>query len=209
MSDASDVTRSMEATGAVAASYAERRRRARPSGWWGVSLLICTEAALFGTVIASYFYLQAQVPAWPPPGVDKPIVTWPLVLTGVLLATSVPLFLAARAAKRGRTRATWLLLALALLVQCGYIAGQALLFVDDYHKSHPTENAYTSIYFTLVGAHGAHVAVGMALIGFLLVRLAWGLTNYRVIAVRVVTLYWLFVNVIAIPVVLTQVSPSL
>jgi len=209
MSDASDVTRSMEATGAVAASYAARRRRARPSGWWGVSLLICTEAALFGTMIASYFYLQAQVPEWPPPGVDKPIVTWPLVLTGVLLATSVPLFLAARAAKRGRTRATWLMLALALLVQCAYIGGQALLFVDDYNKSHPTENAYTSIYFTLVGLHAAHVIVGMALIAFLLFRLLSGLTNYRLVGVRVVALYWYFVNLIAVPVVLTQVSPSL
>ncbi len=209
MSDASDVTRSMEATGAVAASYAARRRRARPSGWWGVSLLICTEAALFGTMIASYFYLQAQVPVWPPPGVDKPIVTWPLVLTGVLLATSVPLFLAARAAKRGHTRATWLLLALALLVQCAYIGGQALLFVDDYHKSHPTENSYTSIYFTLVGLHAAHVVVGMALIAFLLARLLSGLTNYRVVGVRAVALYWYFVNLIAVPVVLTQVSPSL
>jgi heme/copper-type cytochrome/quinol oxidase subunit 3 len=205
----SDVTRSMEATGAVAASYAERRRLARPSGWWGVLLLIATETAFFGTLIASYFYLQVQVTEWPPPSVDPPTVTAPLLLTAVLVATSLPLVLAVRASRAGSVRATWLWLVLALLVQCGYIAGQAVLFVEDFNKFHPTENAYTSIYFTLVGAHGAHVVVGMLLVGFLLVRLAWGLTNYRVIAVRVVTLYWLFVNLIAIPVVLTQVSPSL
>ena len=209
MSDASDVTRSMEATGAVAASYAARRRRARPSGWWGVSLLICTEAALFGTVIASYYYLRVQVPEWPPAGTDPPTVSLPLILTGVLVATSFPIFLAARAGKHGRTRATWLLLALALVVQFGYIAGQSLLFIDDYHKAHPSENAYTSIYFTLVGLHGAHVVVGMLLIAFLLARLMFGLTNYRLVGVRVVALYWYFVNLIAIPVVLTQVSPSL
>jgi heme/copper-type cytochrome/quinol oxidase subunit 3 len=204
-----DVTRSMEATSAVAASYAERRRLARPSGWWGVLLLIATETAFFGTLIASYFYLQVQVREWPPPGVDPPTVTAPLILTVALVATSLPLVLAIRASRAGSTRATWLWLALALLVQCGYLVGQSVLFVEDFNKFHPTENAYTSIYFTLVGAHAAHVVVGMLLVGFLLVRLAWGLTNYRVIAVRVVAVYWLFVNVIAIPVVLTQVSPSL
>jgi hypothetical protein len=36
-----------------------------------------------------------------------------------------------------------------------------------------------------------------------------GMTNYRLVAVRVVALYWYFVNLIAIPVVLTQVSPAL
>src|SRR3712207_1543478 len=169
-----DVTRSMDATSAVAASYAERRRLARPSGWWGVLLLIATETAFFGTLIASYFYLQVQVTEWPPPGVDPPTVTAPLILTVVLVATSLPLVLAVRASGAGSTRATWLWLALALLVQCGFIAGQAVLFVEDFNKFHPTENAYTSIYFTLAGAHAAHVVVGMLLVGFLLVRLAWG-----------------------------------
>jgi heme/copper-type cytochrome/quinol oxidase subunit 3 len=204
-----DVTRSMDATSAVAASYAERRRMARPSGWWGVLLLLATEAAFFGTLIASYFYLRVQVIEWPPPGVDPPTVAPPLILTAALVATSLPLVLAVRAARAGWTRPTWLWLALALVVQSAYIAGQAILFVEDFNKFHPTENAYTSVYFTLVGAHAAHVVVGMLLIAFLLVRLAWGLTNYRVIGVRVVAIYWYFVNAVAIPVVVTQVSPSL
>jgi heme/copper-type cytochrome/quinol oxidase subunit 3 len=204
-----DVTRSMDATGAVAAAYAARQRKAKPSGWWGVALLIATEAALFGSLIGSYFYLRFQAPDWPPPGIDPPVVTGPLVLTAVLIATSVPLFLASRAAKHGRTGVTWGLLALALVVQCAYLAGQIVLFVEDYNKSAPPENAYTSAYFTLVAAHGAHVVVGMLLIAFLLARLLSGLTNYRLVGVRVVALYWYFFNLIAIPVVLTQLSPSL
>ena len=204
-----DVTRSMEATGAAAAAETARRRGSQPSGWWGVTLLICTEAALFGSVIASYFYLRVQVAEWPPPGTAPPTAEVPLILTAVLVATSLPLFLAARTAKRGRTRATWMLLAAALLVQIFYIGAQALLFVDDYNKFAPTSNAYTSIYFTLVGLHAAHVVIGMLLIAFLLVRLLPGLTNYRLVGVRVVALYWYFVNLAAIPVVLTQVSPAL
>ena len=43
----------------------------------------------------------------------------------------------------------------------------------------------------------------------LVIRLLGGLTNYRLIGVRAVALYWCFVNVAAIVVVLTQLSPSL
>ncbi len=204
-----DVTRSMQATDAAAASVTARQRRSRPSGWWGMVGLLATEAALFGTLIASYYYLRLRVVEWPPAGIEPPPPEGPLLLTALLVATSVPLFLGARAARLGRPRAAWRWLALALLVQCGYMAGQALLFVEDYNKFAPTMNAYTSIYFTLVGAHAAHVVVGMLLIAFMVVRLVSGLTNYRLTGVRVVALYWHFVNVIAIPVVLTQVYPSL
>jgi heme/copper-type cytochrome/quinol oxidase subunit 3 len=36
-----------------------------------------------------------------------------------------------------------------------------------------------------------------------------GLNNYRLIGVRAVSLYWYVVNVLAVLVVLTQLSPSL
>ena len=84
-----DVTRSMDATGAGAASITAERRRSRPSGWWGVALLICTEAALFGTMLASYFYLRFQVTEWPPPGIEPTPPARPLLLTGLLVATTV------------------------------------------------------------------------------------------------------------------------
>ncbi|HEV2772417.1 MAG TPA: cytochrome c oxidase subunit 3 [Thermoleophilaceae bacterium] len=204
-----DVTRSMDATGAAAASVTAERRRSYPSGWWGMMLLLATEAALFGTILASYYYLRFQVSEWPPPGIEPSPPDGPLLLTAVLVATSVPIFLASRAARLGRPRTSWRWLALALLVQCFYLAGQIGLFIEDYNKFSPTANAYTSIYFTLVAAHGAHVVVGMLLLAFLIVRLLSGLTNYRLVGVRVVALYWYFVNLIAIPVVLTQVFPSL
>ena len=203
-----DVTRSMDATGAEAASVTAQRR-ARPSGWWGMTLLLATEAALFGTLMASYYYLRFQVPEWPPPGIEPPPPEGPLLLTALLIATTVPIFLGSRAARLGRARGARRWLAVAFVVQCVYIAGQAGLFVEDYNKFAPTENAYTSIYFTLVAAHAAHVVVGMLLIAFLLVRFVSGLTNYRLIGVQVVALYWYFVNLIAIPVVLTQLFPSL
>jgi cytochrome c oxidase subunit III len=204
-----DVTRSMEATSGVSASYAARQRRAQPSGWWGVALLVTTETALFGTLIASYFYLRFRTVSWPPGGIQPPDATLPLVLTGVLLATSVPMLLAARAARSGDARRSALWIVLALVVQCGYLGGQIALFASDLDKFSPKDSAYGSVYFTMLGAHHAHVLLGILLTLFILLRLLSGLTNYRVIGVRVVALYWYFVAAVGVLVTLTQVSPSL
>jgi heme/copper-type cytochrome/quinol oxidase subunit 3 len=203
------VTRSMEATDAVAAARVARQRRARSSGWWGVLLLIATEVALFSSLIATYFYLRFKTTVWPPPGVEKPSVTLPLVLTGVLIVAVLPMLAAVRTSLAARAGTTWALVALATVVQGGYLGVQIHLFLDDLHKFKPADNAYGSIYFTLLGVHHAHVAVGLALDAWLLLKLAGGLTNYRMLALRVVTLYWAFVALTAVPVVLTQLYPSL
>jgi cytochrome c oxidase subunit 3 len=205
----SEATRSTQATSAVAASYAARRRIAFPLGWWGVMLLVATESAFFGTLIASYFYLRLKVSHWPPAGIEPPDMTGPLILTGVLVATGVPMFMAARRARAGRVRVTWLLLLAAVLVQAAYLGVQIHLFGSDLDKFEPGDSAYGSIYFTLLASHHVHVLVGILMIAWLLARLAFGLTNYRVVAVCVVAVYWYFVDVAAVAVVLTQVSPAL
>ena len=189
------------------ASYAQRV--ARPNGWWGMAVFVATEATLFGTLIGSYFYLRFNNLQWPPPGVPEPKVAVPLVLTGVLLATSLPLQVAVSAARGAHRLRAWWLVALALFVQTGYFAMQMHLFADDLAKLRPQGSSYASIYVTLVGADHAHVFVGLLLDLWLLARLATGLTNYRLVGLRVVTFYWHFVNVLTAAVVLTQLSPSL
>jgi heme/copper-type cytochrome/quinol oxidase subunit 3 len=182
---------------------------ARPNGWWGVALLVATEAALFGTLLASYFYLRFGARVWPPAGIEAPDIVLPLCLTGALLATAAPLFFAARAARAGNVGRTRLLIALALLVQGGYIAVQVILFQRDLGDFSPSETAYGSVYFTMLATHHAHVVLGMLLELAILAKLLGGLTTYRVTGVRVTALYWYFVVSVAVLVVLTQVSPSL
>jgi cytochrome c oxidase subunit III len=183
-------------------------RRTVPNGVWGFLVFAATEAALFGTLLAAYFYLRFQSPQWPPRGIEAPSVALPLALTAVLVLTTAPMALAARAARRGRAGAAWRLVALALVVQGGYLAWQIVLYLSDLDAFSPSATAYGSIYFTLLGAHHAHVAIGLLLNLWLLLRLASGLTPYRVQAVLVVALYWAFVNAVAVLVVATQVSPS-
>jgi cytochrome c oxidase subunit 3/cytochrome c oxidase subunit I+III len=194
------------ATEAVAV---EGRRVAKPNGWWGMAIFCASEAMLFGLLLATYYYLRFRATHWPPPGVPEPKVAVPLILTAVLVTSSVPIALAARAARGGRPRAAQAALAVALAIQATYFGLQIHLFLDDLAKFTPQQGAYGSVYYTLVGAHHTHVAVGLLLDVWLLLRLAGGLTTYRLNGLLATAFYWHFVNALAVLVVLTQVSPSL
>ena len=203
------VTRSMEATSAQPAAAVAQSRRALPNGWWGVALLICTEASLIGTLIATYFYLRFKTPVWPPHGSELPELAKPCALTGGLVTTSVLMVFATRSARAGLALRTGLLMLGALAIQSGYLAFQLDSYVSSIHRDPPSDSAYSSIYHLLLGTDHAHVFVGMLLIIGLLLKLTRGLTNYRVVGVRAVTLYWHFTNAATVAVLLTQIYPSL
>jgi cytochrome c oxidase subunit III len=204
------VTRSAAAWSASATGRVARERAAQPNGWWGMALFLCAEVTLFGTLLATYFYLDFDAHQWPPPGIKPPSVALPLIATGVLIATSVPMWLAARSARAGvRAPVIWLMV-VAVIVQCAYLAAQVLLFRHDLHDFTPQGSAYGSIYFTMLAVHHAHVLLGILLsltvLAFVSIR---GLTNYWLIGVRGMAMYWYVVNAIAVLVVFTQLSPSL
>ena len=57
---------------------------ARSLSWWGMALLIATEATLFALLIASYWYLRFRAgPVWPPHGIEKPALGIALLTTDV------------------------------------------------------------------------------------------------------------------------------
>jgi heme/copper-type cytochrome/quinol oxidase subunit 3 len=174
-----------------------------------MALFLASEGVLFGALLGTYYYLRFKALHWPPLGTPEPKVLLPLILTAILVATSVPMQAALRAAREGRLGTTRLALAVALAVQATYFGLQIHLFVDDLAKFSPGEHAYGSIYFTLLGAHQAHVAVGLLLDVWFLLRLSTGLTRYRLSGLWATTLFWHFVNALAVLVVLTQLSPAL
>jgi heme/copper-type cytochrome/quinol oxidase subunit 3 len=184
-------------------------RGSQPRGWWGVALLVATEGTLFGTIFGAYWYLRFKALAWPPAGIPEPKVLLPLVLTGVLVATSAPMQLVYRAGRRERVGAARLLLLLALVVQAGYLGMQIHLFAADLRDFVPSQHAYASIYYVLVGADHAHVAAGLLINAFLLLKLLSGLNGYRLTGLKAAAFYWHFVNLLTVAVVLTQISPAL
>jgi heme/copper-type cytochrome/quinol oxidase subunit 3 len=132
----------------------------------------------------------------------------PLVLTGVLVATSIPIQAAVAAARRGRAGIAVGALALALVVQAGYFAMQVHQYLGDLDKFSPKDTAYGSIYFTMLGAHHAHVVIGMLLVLWFLGRLSTGITRYRLVGLQATAFYWHFVNLLALLVVGAQLSAA-
>jgi heme/copper-type cytochrome/quinol oxidase subunit 3 len=186
---------------------AATRRAARPNGWYGMVILVATEASLFGTLMASYVYLRFQTKTWPPHGVPMPAVTAPVILALVLVASALPMAFAARAAGRGARRPALAGIVCALVVQAVYLGFQFHLYADDLSRFRPSRDGYSSIYFTLLAVHHIHVAVGILLDLWLLARLSRRLTTYRRTAVSAVAFYWYFVAVVGLFVTATITSP--
>jgi heme/copper-type cytochrome/quinol oxidase subunit 3 len=202
-------TPSMEATTPIEVAEAARLRTGKPNGWWGMLIFIATEATLFAVFIAAYFYLRFKAVEWPPPSAAQPQPLVPSILTAVLVSTSIPMQMASSAALAGRLRTTRIGLFVALFLGSGYLAMQLYRFVTQVRLYPPSEDAYDSILHTLSGGHHAHVLVALLLNVWLLLRLDRGLTNYRAIGVQSVTLYWHFVNALAVAVLLTVQSPTI
>jgi len=171
-------------------------------------MLVASEATLFGCLFGTYYYLRFETPHWPPDGLPEPRVVVPLVLSFTLAATAAPLLLATRAARAGRLAAARALLVLALVVQSGYLAYEVHDFDDQLTRFTPQTDAYGSIYFTLLGADHGHVAVGLLLDVWLLLKLSRGLTLYRLNALQAITVYWYAVLVLTLCVTGTLLSAT-
>jgi cytochrome c oxidase subunit III len=177
--------------------------------WWGMAMFVAGESALFAMMIGTYFYLRFKNVQWPPHGIPEPKVVVPLVLLAVLLATSVPMQLALVSGRAGRLGRTRILLLLALVVQAGYFAMQVHEYANDLSQFRPSENAYASIYYTLLGADHAHIAIGILFNLWLIAKLMRGFTAYRLRALEAIAFYWLAVNMITLVVTLTILSAAL
>ena len=189
------------------ASYAQRV--SRPVGWWGMAVFVATEATIFGSLIGTYFYLRFHTSPWPPHGIPAPRVLAPVLLTLGLVTTSVAMQLAFRSARRDRVGLTRALLFLALAVQVAYLILQLHSYLVDLGDFSPNATAYASIYFTLTGAHHAHVFVGILLTAWIQLRLLTRITPYRLVGLQSIVFYWHFVNALALVVTLVQIFPTL
>jgi heme/copper-type cytochrome/quinol oxidase subunit 3 len=181
--------------------------------WWGMVMLIATEAMLFASLIASYFFLRFQSgPLWPPEGIVKPTLELPLIMTAILWSSSIPVHLAERAIKRGKVGMLKLWLALAFVIGAVFLGMQAgIEYPEKLKEFTPTTNSYGSLFFTITGFHGLHVLVGLVFNVWTQMR-AWqgAFDAHRHVTVQNFTMYWHFVDVVWLFVLATiYVSPNL
>jgi heme/copper-type cytochrome/quinol oxidase subunit 3 len=160
--------------------------------WWGMALFIATEAALFVYLIASYFYVGSSAPTWPPitPGIRLTAIN-----TILLLVSSGSAIIADRSVKRGRMGSFRVWLTVTIILGATFLTIQ----LHEYGtlEFHPQTNAYGSFFYLITGLHGAHVAAGILMLVYVLVRAFAGhFDAVRNSAARNAILYWHFVDVV-------------
>ena len=181
-------------TGA-AVDHATDATRRRPIAWWGMVLLIATEATIFASLLASYFFVRASSAEWPLGGIEAPKLDRIGVFTVVLLASSLPLFAADRAIARGNVRRVRRLLALSFVMGLAFLLHQGLEYQDLHFGI--KDNAYGSLFYVITGLHGLHVLVGLCMSVVVQAKAAVGrITAERHQTLAVFSLYWHFVDVV-------------
>jgi cytochrome c oxidase subunit 3 len=176
-----------------------------PKGKMGVSMLILTEVFFFGTLIAVYlFYIGKDLNGpYPTDVLDPPFAaaTWkPLAVSFnsiFLLTSSIWIVLAVKALERGAMKRFMFFWSLTIAFGAVFLIGTGkewygLIANDGLWIN---TNLFGSCYYTLVGFHAAHVAIGLTLMTLVLVLTMCGYNHKRHAGkVDLLSWYWHFVD---------------
>ena len=171
----------------------------RSLSWWGMVLLIATEATLFALLIASYWYLRFRAgPVWPPQGIEKPALGLPIGMSIILWSSSIPAHIADKGIQKGsQARLRWGLFVSFLLGLTFLLLQVVKEYPDALTKHPPSSGAYGTLFFALTGLHGLHVFVGLMISLWIQIR-AWqgAFDEHRHVSVQNFAMYWHFVDTV-------------
>lgn len=163
-------------------------------GYWGIIGFILTEASLCVYLEFSYYYyaVQPHIGPWPPDGV--PDLRYALPATILLIANGVALWWGERGLMRGNLLTNNIGLAVAFLLALAFVGLEAIEWESQSFTL--SSGPYSSLFYGLEGVHMAHAVAGLLM---LLPVLIWSLLGYfdtwRNTPIRVVAVYWYFVDV--------------
>lgn len=159
---------------------------------WGVAALMTTEGSFFAAMLFSYCYLFfTQQAPWPPHG--PPEIRLASLNTLILLLSSLTLIVCDRRLRRADVRGVRLWLGLTMLLGVGFLTIQGVEYAR--RSVSPGDDAAASLFYTITGFHGAHVAAGLIMLGLVLARARAGRFGpARNVALKTASLYWHFVD---------------
>jgi cytochrome c oxidase subunit I+III len=158
-------------------------------------LFLLSEATFFALLILAYAYFRTLPENGPTPqGSLSPLVTGLFSLC--LFSSSFTVWQAGRSLRRQEPRglAVWLLATIVLGV--AFLAGQGIEWAKLIRAGTTVStNLFGTTFFTLTGFHGAHVLIGLAMLGALLGLAREGaFKGPQSAAVESISLYWHFVD---------------
>jgi cytochrome c oxidase subunit III len=161
-------------------------------GSWGM---------MFACAFFVYFGLRSQEPVWPPLGVPDLPVGLPAANTIVIVASSLALAHALKQLRAGKQDAVrWMGVTLAL--GCSFVALQGLLWRNMWLDGVTVHTGSVgTIFYGLTALHTIHVAAGILVLTYLLVksirlRAASSTDAMPVVHLRLCGMFWHFVGAV-------------
>ena len=170
-------------------------------GYWGMVVTLISDAAVGASFVFSYMFLWVGRPeSWPPTGSSMPGL-WAACIVAAAVALAWFAFeAAARFTRSERRRAAGAAL-LAALVFGGAALGAGYVWLLSFGID-PTAHSYGAAVWLLTGYAGFHLALGMFMAGWCLVRLALGMIDgWRALTLHICLLWWRFTAATALPIV--------
>ena len=161
----------------------------------GMMLFIISEIMVFGAFFTAYFFIRIVAGSewFPVDGHELPVAVAG-VNTAILVSSSLTLHWAESSIKRGNR------FGLQAGMAATFLLGLTFLFIQINEYVHigfaPQDNAQATVFFSLTGLHGAHVTIGLILLGMVTVRAFRGhfsAENHK--GLEVPGIYWHFVDV--------------
>jgi heme/copper-type cytochrome/quinol oxidase subunit 3 len=163
----------------------------------GVWTLIGSEAVFFAALILTYVIMRGKSVVGPYPH-EVLDVTITAANTFVLICSSMSLVLGLAASQHGNIRRMrgWLIVTIVLGLV--FLTGQIIEFsLLVSHGLTISRNMFGSTFYTLTGFHGAHVAVGVIWLGFVLAHsLQKSELTDLPMRLELAGLYWHFVDLV-------------
>jgi cytochrome o ubiquinol oxidase subunit 3 len=175
----------------------EHHQEKNENSLFGFWVYLMTDLIMFAALFATFAVLKNNTYG----GVSgADIFSLPFVLTEtfILLTSSFTCGLALLGANQGKIKTImgWL--------SVTFILGSAFLVMELNEFRHlimdghgPQRSAFLSSYFTLVGAHGAHIAVGLLWMAIMMIAIKRrGLTNKTNSQLQRLALFWHFLDIV-------------
>lgn len=163
-------------------------------GFW---IYLMTDCILFASLFATYIVLRGNTYGGPDGRelFDMPFV---LVETLILLASSFVCGLAVLAARLGQKRRAMTALVFTFVLGAAFLVLELSEFSKLVGEGHSWQaSAFLSAFFTLVGTHGLHIAVGLLWIIVMVRQLKTkGLTDGVIRRMGMFGLFWHFLDII-------------
>jgi len=161
----------------------------------GLLCLIATEFALFTIFVVAYVFYIGKSLTGPMPSQVLELPIWPTIS---LLSSSITVGIAERALKSNQRQKFTVWTAMTILLGLEFLRNTALEWrhlINDFHLT-ITTNLFGTTFYSLVGLHASHVALGLTL---LLLTLGLGLRGSMKGQSRrfeLLAWYWHFVDAV-------------